>query len=161
MLVAVDASEVGSEVLPLAAMWTAALHLEPQVVNVIEPGARSLDAVRAEPGTETAVAQHAAGALAELTGRDVNWEVLSGDDVADNIVRHAEHTDATLIALTTHGRTGLSRLLMGSVAMSVVPRALSWSTGRCGCEPDLGLEQPHASVDQDHIDDGRRHVSRC
>lgn len=42
---------------------------------------------------------------------------------AGAIVRVAEEEEADMIVLGTHGRTGLSRLLMGSVAEAVVRRA--------------------------------------
>ena len=42
---------------------------------------------------------------------------------ADAIARFAEQHDIDLIVMGTHGRTGLLRLLMGSVAEAVVRRA--------------------------------------
>jgi nucleotide-binding universal stress UspA family protein len=48
--------------------------------------------------------------------------LLSGDP-ATEIVRLAEQEGVDLIVLGTHGRTGLKRLLMGSVAEAVVRRA--------------------------------------
>lgn len=44
-------------------------------------------------------------------------------DPASEIVRLAEEEGADLIVMSTHGRTGLRRLLMGSVAEAVVRRA--------------------------------------
>jgi universal stress protein A len=44
-------------------------------------------------------------------------------DAADEILELARETNAGLICLTTHGRTGLSRSLMGSVAESVLRNA--------------------------------------
>jgi nucleotide-binding universal stress UspA family protein len=44
-------------------------------------------------------------------------------DPATEIVRVAEEEKAELIVLGTHGRTGLSRILMGSVAEAVVRHA--------------------------------------
>jgi nucleotide-binding universal stress UspA family protein len=48
--------------------------------------------------------------------------LLEGDP-AGEIVRAAEEENASLIVLGTHGRTGLARLLMGSVAEQVVRHA--------------------------------------
>lgn len=42
---------------------------------------------------------------------------------ADEIVRLAEEENADLIVMATHGRTGIGRVLMGSVAEAVVRRA--------------------------------------
>jgi len=48
--------------------------------------------------------------------------VVEGDP-ADVILRVADEEKADLIVMGTHGRTGLTRLLMGSVAESVLRRA--------------------------------------
>lgn len=48
---------------------------------------------------------------------------LATGDPADTIVRIAEEDDIDLIVLGSHGRTGLTRLLMGSVAEAIVRRA--------------------------------------
>ena len=53
----------------------------------------------------------------------VNAEVLTGDNPAAAICQRAKEIGATLIAITTHGRTGLSHLLMGSVAEGIVQGA--------------------------------------
>lgn len=53
----------------------------------------------------------------------VNAEVLTSDAPADAICHRAKEIGATLIAITTHGRTGLSHLLLGSVAEGVVQKA--------------------------------------
>jgi nucleotide-binding universal stress UspA family protein len=58
---------------------------------------------------------------------------LRQGDAADEILRLAEETEADLIVLGTHGRTGLGRLLLGSVAEAVLRRA------RC---PVLVLKMP-------------------
>ena len=47
--------------------------------------------------------------------------MITGDP-ADEIVALAEQEKADLIVMGTHGRTGLGRLLMGSVAEAVVRR---------------------------------------
>jgi nucleotide-binding universal stress UspA family protein len=48
---------------------------------------------------------------------------LTMGDPAGEIVRIAEDEKADMIVLGTHGRTGVTRLLMGSVAEVVVRRA--------------------------------------
>jgi nucleotide-binding universal stress UspA family protein len=49
-------------------------------------------------------------------------QVLEGDPV-DMILRAAEETHSDVIVMGTHGRTGLGRLLLGSVAESVIRKA--------------------------------------
>jgi len=55
---------------------------------------------------------------------DVAYEHRSLRGVpADTIVEFAEEVNANFIVMGTHGRTGLSRVLMGSVAEAVVRHA--------------------------------------
>lgn len=120
LLVAVDGSETSHEILPLAAAWTIAYEMEPEVVTVVS----SADAAQvANAGTETGTPRHAAQQLEYETERQVTWEVLHHEHPADAIVRRAEATEASIIAITTHGRTGLGRLMAGSVAIEVVHKA--------------------------------------
>jgi nucleotide-binding universal stress UspA family protein len=53
----------------------------------------------------------------------VERRVGLGPDIPTEILRVAEETPCDLIVLGTHGRTGLRRALMGSVAEQVVRRA--------------------------------------
>jgi nucleotide-binding universal stress UspA family protein len=48
---------------------------------------------------------------------------LTTGDPANAIVREAEAEKVDFVVMSTHGRTGLGRLLMGSVAEAVVRRA--------------------------------------
>ena len=52
----------------------------------------------------------------------MTWAVRSGDP-AHALIEEAEAKGADLIALGTHGRTGLDRLVMGSVARKVLTHA--------------------------------------
>ena len=52
-------------------------------------------------------------------GAKVHARVLTGPP-AETILRAAEDEEATLIAMATHGRTGLSRFVFGSVAEKVL-----------------------------------------
>ena len=70
----------------------------------------------------------------EPTDPAVSYEhrLITGDP-AHAIVRFAKDEDIDMIVMGTHGRTGLRRLLMGSVAEAIVRRA--------GC-PVLTYKQP-------------------
>lgn len=57
-----------------------------------------------------------------LAGRTVKAAVLSGR-AADEILRFADEHAADLIVIGTHGRGGVKRLVMGSVAERVVRQA--------------------------------------
>jgi len=65
-------------------------------------------------------------ALRKLQAPDDNVRVehrLEEGDAADVILSVAEEIEAGLIVMATHGRSGLSRLLFGSVAEQVLRRA--------------------------------------
>lgn len=65
------------------------------------------------------------GIAAKLRPEGVNVKVdaIERGVVADAIVDYAAKHDISLIVMTTHGRSGLSRLVFGSVAESVVRNA--------------------------------------
>jgi nucleotide-binding universal stress UspA family protein len=68
----------------------------------------------------------------------VDHRLLAGD-AADAIVRTAETDNVDFIVMGTHGRRGLTRLLMGSVAEAIIRRA--------PC-PVLTVKQPaHATAE--------------
>ncbi len=48
--------------------------------------------------------------------------VIRTGDPAEEIIDFVSHGDIDLVAMATHGRTGLSRLIMGSVATEVLRR---------------------------------------
>lgn len=79
-------------------------------------------------------------ALAQVVPTDPNvpyeHKLLIGDP-ATSIVDLAESEGVDFIVLGSHGRTGLTRLLMGSVAEAVVRRA------KC---PVLTVKQPDKSA---------------
>jgi nucleotide-binding universal stress UspA family protein len=56
------------------------------------------------------------------SGVQVETVVLKGAP-ADAILAYAEETKCDMIVMSTHGRTGLARLVFGSVAESVLHRA--------------------------------------
>ena len=66
--------------------------------------------------------------LKELSGKAREMGVpcstmMTEGDVHDEIINAAEEKKADLIVLGTHGRRGLNRLILGSVAGSVAKRA--------------------------------------
>ena len=84
------------------------------IVSVVDPDAHT--------EFEAAPLQRTARAMGEI-GAGINWDTLHGDDAADAILGFVATRPSPVIAMTTHGRTGLSRIAAGSVTMSVVHRA--------------------------------------
>jgi nucleotide-binding universal stress UspA family protein len=61
----------------------------------------------------------------EQEGFTVPREVIAvGVSAASGILRHAEEQEVDLIVITTHGRGGLPRLILGSVADKIIRAAL-------------------------------------
>ena len=57
--------------------------------------------------------------LAEEAGFDAEAVIETGDSVWRRIVDSADERDADIVVMGSHGRTGLSHLVMGSVAERV------------------------------------------
>jgi len=73
-------------------------------------------------------------------GHDVHVEHrLEEGDAAKRIVELAQELQAGLIVMGTHGRTGLGRLVLGSVAEHVLRRAMC---------PVLTVKLPFRAVDE-------------
>lgn len=66
--------------------------------------------------------EKALSAFADELGRDVCQQAVVADavDVPRSIVEFAHREKADFIAMATHGRSGLRRLLLGSVAEQVI-----------------------------------------
>jgi nucleotide-binding universal stress UspA family protein len=59
---------------------------------------------------------------AARSGRDVQVEVVTGNDAASLIIQAAERHSVDFLCMGTHGRTGVLRAVMGSVAQEVMTR---------------------------------------
>jgi len=75
-----------------------------------------------------------------IKGVDFEQRILKGDP-AHEIIRLAEREKIDLIVMGTHGRRGLSRLLMGSVA--------EWVMRRANC-PVLTVRLPEITPEETH-----------
>lgn len=114
VLVPLDDSSIASEVLPYA-LWLA------------QPGETALALVTvADPALAPTGRLMAEQRLAEMAddiranGFEVKTTVVSSQHAAQAILAFAEERAIDLIALTTHGRGTLGRLLLGSTADKVV-----------------------------------------
>ena len=118
MIVPVDGSDVSEATLPLAAAWGIGLEARPWVVEVLEPDQEHL-----QDGVESSYAARVARDLTKTSHHDVQYEVLHNKHPGRAIGEFAETVGASLIMASTHGRTGLARLALGSVAMEIVRHA--------------------------------------
>ena len=128
--VAIDGSSVSKaalrDAIKLARDQQAALRIV-FVVDTVPPSAESPyemsayeDAVRRD-GDRMLKQAAATARRAGVEAQTVRLEVQSlRDRVADEIARNAEAWRADLIVIGTHGRRGLSRMFVGSVAESLI-----------------------------------------
>lgn len=117
LMVCTDGSPFAESILPLSAMWSNSLALDPMILTVVD-----LSEVPAgiSPAAESNAAAHFSRQMEALVDTAVNYDVLHGHDAAKAIVDYAERAGASMIVLATHGRSGIERALHGSVAMGVV-----------------------------------------
>lgn len=130
VVVPLDGSRLAEEMLRFIVDIAGPLDLEVLLLRVITPippqVTETMRAVVLE-SVEHSLAQ-ARAYLAPLAddlrvrGIRVRTEVRKGQPV-DEIVEGARAAGADLIAMTTHGRSGLGRLLFGSVAEAVLRQA--------------------------------------
>jgi nucleotide-binding universal stress UspA family protein len=114
-LVACWAGEGSNAILPWARQWAGDLGVELWLACAFHPLDTRM-ATNPDAEFEPAVA---------LLGSDVDVHLLPvrSDYPAGAIVRSARDLPATLLAMTTHARTGISHTALGSVAMDVVHRS--------------------------------------
>lgn len=98
------------------------LHVAPQPSAVMADGRviayADQEAARLTHETEISLREAARG----LTDFPIEYAVRFGDP-ADEILEEAREWGADLIAMATHGRSGVARLLLGSVAEAVLHRS--------------------------------------
>ncbi len=145
ILVPLDGSDLSERVIPWADELAAAMHAEVELVRVLERDITS-DALLGEVGFgepfsgSTAADPAGVGAAEEQRPQKearlalahartlfqrvqtVQDRVLEGDP-AEAIVARVGEVDADLIAMATHGRTGVARTVLGSVAGAVVHKS--------------------------------------
>lgn len=94
---------------------------EPNLPSVYLPDAVKLRERALEQGTEEA-REYLDGLRLRLEheGHAICTEVFAGGSIATDILRFADRSEVDLIAVTTHGRSGLARLVMGSIADKIV-----------------------------------------
>jgi len=148
LIVPLDGSQAAQAVLPYAREMAKTLKLEVALIQVIS-AETTVQFTPMGPDTwavPTDVLQQidvlASGYLAgvgkelEREGISVRWDVLRGAP-AHSIVEFAKETPGSIVAMTTHGRSGLRRWVLGSVADQVV---------RASGEPVLVI-RPGAAAD--------------
>jgi nucleotide-binding universal stress UspA family protein len=121
----VDGSGTSEQVLPFAAAWGRALGMALTILTVVEdvPGLSRPEVhhgpygadIDAETYVDT-LAQELRTQVAEIDG------VVVRDPIgpASGLRTHLDHRPAGLVALTTHARSGMQRVLLGAQAAGIV-----------------------------------------
>jgi len=131
ILVAIDGSETGARALAEAIRLTAESKGQLRIAFAVElvnaswdiemPQAANIQDWMIHGGQEIL---HRAGATARAAGIQFDTRLIEiatlGQRIPEAIAAEAEVWPADLIVIGTHGRRGLSRLLLGSVAEGVV-----------------------------------------
>ena len=126
LLVAIDGSDVAESILPYALGIAEATGAKLSLVRVVDDDA------------ERAKASGPLDALAAKYKADARCVSADGD-VAAALVAEAARVPDTLVAMTTHGRSGVLGVVLGSVAMKVL---------RGGHAPVMLYRPPeHTSID--------------
>lgn len=131
ILVATDFSQ--ASVLALEAAAILARQNEAQLVLVHVHVPKASEALVEDPGTgrlfpddatrKRLHAQLEQVAAERLVGLSPTIAVMASRSAPEGICHEAQHVNADLIVVATHGRTGRERMLIGSVAESVVRMA--------------------------------------
>jgi nucleotide-binding universal stress UspA family protein len=118
ILIPLDGSELADRIIRLGGLLTKG---EADLLGVVPSAVLPQDH---PPGEDplTVARKHLAAKRDEIVARGGRAEVhLSvGDDAAAKIIDFAREHGSTLIAMSTHGRTGAARLIRGSVAERVL-----------------------------------------
>lgn len=131
LLLALDGSPPSERAIPhalaLAKAFSAELHVIRVVPLAIPPGhtegapVAALSALATE-ADEASDYLNSVAAQLSAQGLTVQTMVRSGD-VADELLHQAAQSDADLIVMSTHGRSGVGRWVYGSVADRVLRQA--------------------------------------
>jgi nucleotide-binding universal stress UspA family protein len=135
MLVCLDGSELSEQILPYALRQAQLFHSEVVLLHVLSEPFFQMPGVPGAPGypvqTDGMVKQNAEDTIKAnkylnhiaLSFRKLALQVTSitlEGPAGEMIVKYAQDNKMNLIALATHGRSGISRAVMGSVADHVI-----------------------------------------
>lgn len=130
ILVPLDGSELAEKALPHATAVAKGSGAEVTLLTVVQP---TLDFATAKlEAIPEALAERSAALRAEAmmylntVQRELRSQAIAArtvaldGDVAEEIITYAEREGFDLVAMATHGRSGISRFIMGSIAEKVV-----------------------------------------
>lgn len=129
IMVPIDFSETSANALPFAAALASKFRAEILLIHVTEPPHASDSFIDVPSARMTAEANRAAEEMLSRVQREAfsdeiqTQAVIRSGTPFHEITRAAARSEADLIILTTHGRTGLKHALIGSTAERTVRHA--------------------------------------
>ncbi|MYM28575.1 universal stress protein [Duganella sp. CY15W] len=101
---------------------TAVTVIQPMLMPTLGDGAAVIDAGQYEVQMQSTARDHINKVAAAASAAGVPFEgiVATSTNPADEIVQAAKKYGCDLIVMASHGRTGLSKLLLGSETQSVL-----------------------------------------
>ena len=129
VLVPLDGSSLAEQVLPYVKILSKGLGGQVELLRVIEPSpsASLMDPAqetcwqRVPSGVDQDAEKYLTGVTSSLTGAGIQVSAtVDHGDPASRIMATAEAPPGTLIAMSTHGKSGITRWALGSVANKVL-----------------------------------------
>ncbi len=147
LLLPVDFSDCSLDAFEYASRLAKSCHMTVSLFHVVEPLSYSLDFNLAHPIEDRQLRQKVEARLSELTEVLKRQELQADYELADKpavdaILEGIPKTQANLVVMGTHGRRGLSRLVMGSVTAGVLRRSSS---------PILTVKSPKFQHEGSHL----------
>ncbi len=139
LITCLDGSPLSEDILPLAVELAQMLKAQLQLVHVVEPGAlpgsgghhsitgdfsrTGVTTPAASDVSESAYVQNIARRLKQQHGISADWDVLHGQDPAEALSSYAGGLSGAMLVMSTHGRSGLGQIVLGSVTHGVLHAA--------------------------------------
>ena len=150
ILIPLDSSATAEQVIPYARTFARCLKLPVELLAVIDTGAllTSVDRARHLEELSAQEIDKAKAYLESIARRFLGSRVkrtVEQGGAADVIIQKAAEDNETLIVMTTHGRSGMHRWLLGSVAEKVLrgasnPLCLVRATAAADIEGEASLK---------------------
>ena len=127
ILIALDESAIAAHAVEVGSELAAALKAQSALVYVLD-ATRAFQPDGGIPAAELVASLKREGQLflaaaAQHTAEPPAWQFVREGKPADQILATAREWDADAIVVGTHGRSGVSRLVLGSTAEAVVRQA--------------------------------------
>lgn len=125
LLIPLDGSKTAEQVMPCARTFVDRFELPVELLAVVDIGPllTSVEQARRFDKLVEEASRQGKAYLERVSGRFVGSRVrrrVEQGNAADVIIEKTEKNKSTLIAMTTHGRSGVDRWLLGSVAEKVL-----------------------------------------